>query len=110
MSATTQADELIAASFTQDDARQDARLVKTAAEAACSLRRAFENVATDANSEELAGAAREALDALDNLVADHLTNGLAFVAQTKGDRTGIDLQMERAVLAIYDTPEQEEVQ
>lgn len=105
------ATERLAESFAQDSARQDAAHVRRVAEACRALRNALELAAEDANAGKFADAARDVLDALDNFVADEIAGGLAFVAQSEGERHGINLDMEKAVLAIYETtPDKEDVQ
>ncbi len=103
--------ERLAASFAQEAAHQDGSLVKRVVEACRALRNALELTAEEANTQKLADAARDALDALDNFVADEITGGLAFVAQSRGEELGINLGMEAAVLAIYETtPDKEDMQ
>lgn len=95
----------------QNAAHADGLLVKAVAHAVRRVRDDIENVAADANFEDVADAAREALDALDNFVADELAGGMAFLVQSRGERAGINLDMESAVLAIYEsTPDKEDVQ
>lgn len=105
------ATERLAESFAQDAAHQDGSHVKRVAEACRALRNALELAAEDANTTKFADAARDALDALDNFVADEIASGLAFVAQSRGEELGINLDMESAVLAIYETtPDKEDMQ